>query len=136
MIEVYRDSGLITEALVQLQASERDERESVAGRVAMLRQEQAGVRRSVDRYFAAFETGTMKPATCQERLDNLQARLDALIAEEQALLAQDETEAPPTPELAAEWAQTLDVALYRGTRQQRKALIRKLVKELRRHEPR
>jgi hypothetical protein len=37
---------------------------------------------------------------------------------------------PPTPELLAEWAQTLDVALYSGVAQQRKALIRKLVKEL------
>lgn len=34
-------------------------------------------------------------------------------------------------ELVAEWAKTLDVALYSGTAQQRKALIRKLVKELR-----
>jgi hypothetical protein len=31
----------------------------------------------------------------------------------------------------AEWATTLDVALYSGSAQQRKALIRKLVKELR-----
>jgi hypothetical protein len=30
----------------------------------------------------------------------------------------------------AEWAKTLDVALYSGTPQQRKALIRKLGKEL------
>lgn len=47
-----------------------------------------------------------EPATCQERLDNLQARHDALIAEEQALLAQEEADTPPTPELVAEWAQT------------------------------
>ena len=30
-----------------------------------------------------------------------------------------------------EWAKTLDVALYSGSAQQRKALIRRLVKELR-----
>ena len=131
MIEIYRDSGLIAEALEQLHASARDERESVAGRVATLRQEQAGVRRSMDRYFAAFEHGTMKPATCQERLDSLQARLDALIPEEQSLLTQEEADSTPVPELVAEWAQTLDVALYSGTAPQRKALIRKLVKELR-----
>lgn len=131
MIEVYRDSDLITDALAQLQTSERKERESIDVRIAALRQDQAGVRRSMDRYFAAFENGTMKPATCQERLDNLQARLDALIAEEQALVAQEEADSPPTPELVAEWARTLDVALYSGTAQQRKALIRKLVKELR-----
>ncbi len=73
----------------------------------------------------------MKPVACQERIDNLQARLDALIAEEQALVAQDEPDEAPTPELVAEWAQTLDIALYSGSAQQRKALIRKLVKELR-----
>ena len=100
-----------------MQASDRDERES-------------STRASMDRYFAVFEAGTMKPSTCQERLDNLPARLDALIAEEQALLAQDEADTSPTPKLVAESAQTLDVALYKGTAQQRKALIRKLVKEL------
>jgi hypothetical protein len=44
------------------------------------------------------------------------------------MLAQEEAEAPRTPELLAEWAQTLDVALYSGTAQQRKASIRKLVR--------
>ena len=130
MIDVYRDSGLIEDALEHLGASEGEERDSVEARVAALRQEQAGAKRSMDRYLAAFEAGTMKPATCQERLDNLQARLDMLIAEEQSLLVQEEPDAP-TPELVAEWAKTLDVALYSGTAQQRKALIRKLVKELR-----
>ncbi len=131
MVELYRDSELIADALAQLQDSEHDERRLVEARVAALRQEQAGARRSMDRYFAAFEAGTMKPATCQERLDNLQTRLDALIAEEQALAAQEEAETPPTPEIVAEWAKTLDVALYSGTAQQRKALIRKLVKGVR-----
>lgn len=73
----------------------------------------------------------MRPATCQERLDNLQARLEILLAEEQSLLVQEQADTPPTPELVDEWAKTLDVALYSGTAQQRKALIRKLVKELR-----
>lgn len=131
MIDIYRDSDLIADALEQLQNSERDERATTATKVATLRQEQAGVRRSMDRYFAAFEARTMNPAACQERLHNLQGRLDTLIAEQQALLAQDEADMPPRPELVAEWAKTLDVALYSGSAQQRKALIRKLVKELR-----
>ncbi len=131
MIEVYRDSDLIADALAQLESSERDERDSIEARVAVLRQEHAGVKRSMDPYFAAFEGGTMKPNACQERLDGLQARLDTLIAEEHTLMAQEEAETPPTPALVAEWAQSLDVALYSGSAQQRKALIRKLVKELR-----
>ncbi len=131
MIEIYRDSSLMTDALAQLETSGREERGTLDARIAGLRQEQAGARRSIDRYFAAFETGTMKPGTCQQRLDFLQIRLDTLIAEEQKLLSDEEGEKPPTPELVATWAQTLDVALYSGTAQQRKALIRKLVKELR-----
>ena len=131
MIGVYRDSGLIADALEHLGSSEREERDSIEARVAALRQGQAGAKRSMDRYFAAFEAETMKPAACQERLDSLQGRLDTLIAEEQALLVKEEADTPPTPELVSEWAMTLDVALYSGTAQQRKALIRKLVKELR-----
>jgi len=46
-------------------------------------------------------------------------------------MTQKEAEEPPSPDLVASWARTLDVALYSGTAQQRKALIRKLVKELR-----
>jgi hypothetical protein len=47
----------------------------------------------------------MKPATCQEGLDNLKARYEALTAEEQALLLQGTADTPPTPELVAECAQ-------------------------------
>jgi hypothetical protein len=59
------------------------------------------------------------------------ARLDGLSAEEQAIKMQEDADMPPTPDVVAEWAKTLDVALYSGSAQQRKALIRKLVKELR-----
>lgn len=46
-------------------------------------------------------------------------------------MAQEANDTPAMPELLSEWAATLNVALYRGSAQQRKALIRKLVKELR-----
>jgi hypothetical protein len=41
LIEVYRDTELITDAFAHLQASEKEERETVEARVAALRQEQA-----------------------------------------------------------------------------------------------
>ncbi|HEV2757241.1 MAG TPA: recombinase family protein, partial [Actinomycetota bacterium] len=81
MISLYRDSDLVAEALEHLRVSETEARVSVQDRIAALRQEQAGVSRAIDRYFAAFEAGTMKAAACQERLDGLQARQDALRAE-------------------------------------------------------
>ncbi len=91
MISIYRDSDLVAEALEHLRVSETEARVSVHDRIAALRQEQAGVSRAIDRYFAAFEAGTMKPAPCQERLDGLQVRQDALRAEEQALMARRPT---------------------------------------------
>jgi hypothetical protein len=45
MIDIYRDSDLLADALEQLQSSEREERETAETKVATLRQEQAGVRR-------------------------------------------------------------------------------------------
>jgi hypothetical protein len=53
------------------------------------------------------------------------------IAEEQTLMAQEKADTPPTSDLVAEWAKSLDLTLYSGSAQQRNALIRKLVEELR-----
>jgi exonuclease VII small subunit len=131
MIDVYRDSGVITDALEHLAASETEIAAYAESHLLALRQEQATVRRSIDRYFAAFEEGSMSPATCQKRIEALESQLDALIAEEHSLETQEQASAPPSPETVAEWAKNLDVLLRSGSAQQRKALIRKLIKELR-----
>jgi hypothetical protein len=96
-----------------------------------MKQEQATVRRSIDRYFAALEEGSMSPTTCQKRIEGLESQLDALIAEGHTLETHEQASAPPSPEIVAEWAKNLDVILRSGSAQQRKALIRKLIKELR-----
>jgi exonuclease VII small subunit len=67
--------------------------------LSALQQEQVTVRRFIDRYFAAFEEGSMSPATCQKRIEALESQLDALIAEEQALETQEQASAPPSPEI-------------------------------------
>jgi site-specific DNA recombinase len=130
MIDIYRDSDLLADALEQLQSSEREERETTETKVATLRQEQAGVPRSMDRYFAAFEAGTMSRWPVRRGSTTFR-RAWTRCRRRAGLVAQDEADEAPTPELVAEWAQTLDIALSSGSAQQRKALIRKLVKELR-----
>ena len=70
MQEVYGDSSLIEPALA----------EDAARRMTGTRQELAGARRSLDRYFAAFEEGSLSPADRQERIDKLKVRIDALMA--------------------------------------------------------
>jgi site-specific DNA recombinase len=131
MVEVYRDGGLIADALEHLAASEAEVTADAENRLSALRQEQATVRRSIDRYFAAFEEGSMSPATCQKRIEALESRLDALIAKEHTLETEERASAPPSPEIVAEWAKNLDALLRSGSAQQRKALLRKLIKELR-----
>lgn len=98
-----------------------------------MRQELASAKRSLDRYFAAFEEGSLSPADCQERIAKLKARIDALIAEEASLTlraAEGATEVASATDVA-EWAEDLGTLLRAGTAQQRKALFRLLVKELR-----
>ena len=89
------------------------------------------MRRSIDHYFAAFEEGSMSPATCQKRIEALESRLDALIAEEHTLETEERASVPPNPEIVAEWAKNLVALLRNGSAQQRKALLRKLIKVLR-----
>jgi site-specific DNA recombinase len=133
MHDVYRDSSLIEEAITSSAIDERAPAEEAAGRLAGLRQELAGAKRSLDRYFAAFEEGSLSPADCQERIAKLKARTDALIAEEASLTQQASEGASAAPSAAdvAEWAGDLGVLLRAGTAQQRKALFRLLVRELR-----
>jgi site-specific DNA recombinase len=133
MEEVYRDSSLIEEAITSNAADERAPAEEAAGRLAGVRQELAGAKRSLDRYFAAFEEGSLSPADCQERIAKLKARIDALMAEEASLtqqVSEGVSEAPSAVDVA-EWARDLGTLLRAGTAQQRKALFRLLVRELR-----
>jgi site-specific DNA recombinase len=133
MEAVYRDSSLIEEALADWAVKDGEPVQDAARRLAGIRQELAGAKRSLDRYFAAFEEGSLSPADCQERIAELKARIDAMIAEEATLTrraSEGATEAT-SPVDVAEWAKDLGTLLRAGTVQQRKALFRLLVKELR-----
>ena len=133
MAEVYQDSSLVADALAEDKAAERHIVAEAARRIATLRQELAGARRALDRYFAAFEDGSLAASDCQHRIRTLNERLDALIAEEQRLEAElrDRRSEAPTADEIAQWAAALPELLTVGSAQQRKALVRKLVKEIR-----
>ena len=131
--DVYRDSSLIREALERARADERGPIVEAAARLASVRHELAGAKRALDRYFAAFEEGSLSAADCQDRVAGLKVKLDALQAEEAslALKASDEEREPSSAVDVAAWAKDLGVLLRAGSAQQRKALLRLLMKELR-----
>ncbi|MFB3737916.1 MAG: recombinase family protein, partial [Candidatus Velamenicoccus archaeovorus] len=133
MQEIYGNSSLIERALADANVEEGELAEDTGRRLTGIRQQVAGAKRSLDRYFAAFEEGSLSPADCQERIAKLKARIDALMAEEASLNQQTVEGASDAPSAldVAEWAKDLGTLLRAGTVQQRKALFRLLVKELR-----
>jgi site-specific DNA recombinase len=133
LAEVYQDSELIADALNQARLATEQERGETERRLEALGQERAGSQRALDRYFAAFEEGSLTPAQCKERIGALQQRLDSLAAEEISLSRRghDDDAGLTTAGDLAKWAQDLPGLLLAGSAQQRKALLRKLIKELR-----
>jgi site-specific DNA recombinase len=85
MVDVYADGELIADALAEANVAEEKSRDEIEERIASVRQQQAGARRALDRYFAAFEEGSLSPSDCQERVGMLNGRIEALEMEERQL---------------------------------------------------
>ena len=85
MLDVYSDGELIADALAEANVAEAKSKEEIEERIASIRQQRAGASRALDRYFAAFEEGSLSPSDCQERIGMLKARIEALEVEERQL---------------------------------------------------
>jgi len=133
MAEVFGDTTLIGDALALSRAEEVGASAESDRRLASIQQEPAGARRSLDRYFGAFEQGIMAAADCQERIARLRDRIEALEAEARTIVQEgrDGLSAAPSADDVAEWARDLQRLIESATPQQKNALIRLLVKELR-----
>jgi site-specific DNA recombinase len=133
MAEVFGDTALVGKAIAVSRAEEAGASEESARRLASIQQLIAGARRSLDRYFGAFEQGIMSAADCQERIERLRDRIEALEAEERTITegGSDGLSAAPSADDVAEWARDLRLLFEGATPQQKKALVRLLVKELR-----
>jgi len=133
MAEVFGDTALVGEALAVSKAEEAGASEESARRLASIQQQLAGARRSLDRYFGAFEQGIMSAADCQQRVDRLRDRIEALETEQRVIAGGglESLSAAPTADDVAEWARDLRLQFESATPQQKKALIRLLVREIR-----
>ncbi len=92
----------------------------------------------IDRYFEAFEAGTLKAELCNEKVRDLHARLDELAAEKRDIEARRERlDLPPLDRgmlsrLADEFEETMET----GTNQKKKHLLHRLVKKVLIHDRR
>jgi site-specific DNA recombinase len=130
---IYRDGGLIREAIEEVAQSSESDREALRKERAALAKETSRTERAIERYQEAFEGGELNVAHFSERVSTLRARLDALRDRDQALaadLAANEPTAPDTASLKAV-ADRLDYVIANGEREQTKALLATLIDELR-----
>ncbi len=118
----------ISEAFAELDAEQPQ-------RAAELERLDAELRRtgeSLDRYFRAFEEGTMPESACGPRIKELSERLRGLQARQEELAAEEPAERDPLSDedLALLQAQVREV-IEGGDQPTRKALLQSLVEEIR-----
>ncbi len=94
--------------------------------------------KSLDRYFQAFEAGSMKPALCNEKVAGLTARLAELDAERAALNARRQRLSLPAldRDMLAKWLKEFEEVFAAGTNPQRKHLLQRVVKKVLIHDRR
>jgi site-specific DNA recombinase len=128
---LYRDGTLISDALAQAAKDATGDAPKRAKQLAQVRAEQARIGTSIERYFEAFEQGTLNAQRCEERLARLQTRLDTLDGQEAdlALASTEPAEAPGRDELAAV-ADRLEHVITTEPAAKSKALLRLLIDEL------
>ena len=130
---IYRDGGLIRNAIERAAESDETDRAALTEERASLAKEIGRAERAIERYQDAFEVGDLNPSNFNERVAALSARLDALRDRDQVLAADLSAEATPAPDKAAlgAVADRLDQVIVNGEAEQAKALLAILIAELR-----
>ena len=135
---MFRDEALMTriwdEANRRLSAEKPDVDKEIGKVVTQTAKTQA----RIDRYFEAFEAGTMKPELCDERVQDLNARLEELEAESRALEGRRKhLELPAIDrDMLSDLVDNLEEVMAEGTNPQKKHLLRRLVKKVLVHDRR
>ncbi|MFO7695611.1 MAG: site-specific integrase [Anaerolineae bacterium] len=83
---IFRDEALLTQIWAEAEKKLAAELPDADADRRRLEAERTKVQSALDRYFAAFEAGTMAPGACRERVDALTAQVRQLDAE---LVAQE-----------------------------------------------
>ena len=106
--------------------------------IARIEGQMAKTRVKTDRYFEAFENGTMKPDICSQKVKDLNATLEALGGEKRELEARRERLELPAidREMLSRLVDKFEEVLAEGTNPQKKHLLRQLVKKVLIHDRR
>src|SRR5450755_672296 len=134
LAEFYAQApALITDAVTRAQARHRDghaDRHAEAGALqSQIKNKQA----AIDRYFTAFENGTMDDTTAGPRVTALRAEIDQLQARHHEItdIIGTEATAPPPPATIERLGAYLRDILDAGIPAERKAAVEALIAEIR-----
>jgi Replication-relaxation/Recombinase zinc beta ribbon domain/Recombinase len=130
---IYRDGGLIRDAIEEAAARQDTDHDALTEQRASLAKEIGRAERAIERYQDAFEAGNLDPTRFNERLTALDVRLDALRGQDQALARELAADIPAIPDTAAlrAVADQLGQVIATGDPDRTKALLRTLIAELR-----
>ena len=138
LADLYRDGRVIQKALANAAEHVESARPRIEEQLLSTRTEIARLEAKLERYFEAFEDGTLSPVDCQDRVRGHRARLEVLVEQEAELTNTLGTRAHTPPETAAltGLADQLEDVLANESPEQAKELLRLLVKEIRVHDRR
>jgi len=114
------------------------EKPALEKELARIESQIAKARAKLDRYFEAFEAGTMKPDLCNQKVKDLTGTLEALEIERKELAARKGrlTIPPVDKEMLEGILSEFDETMAAGTNPQKKHLLRRVVKKVLIHDRR
>ena len=132
LLRTYEDQHLLDGAVQQYIAHARANRPNRLEQLAAVEAEMRKADEALDRYFNAFETGSMSEEMCRPRIERLAERLRGLRARQAELTAaiEDERITSPDPHDLEVLKAKIREALLDGPIERRKAILQELVAEV------
>ena len=135
---VFRDEAFMARIWDEANRRLSAEKPDVDQELGKVETQAAQTQARIDRYFEAFEAGTLKPALCNEKVQRLTARLEELEAERQALEGRRKRLALPVidKETLSGVVANFEDVMAAGTTPQQKHVLHHLVKKVLVHDRR
>ena len=129
---MFRDEPFIVRVLEEANKRLVVAKPGLEKEIAWLESQMTKAQGAIDRYFEAFETGTLKAELCSEKVGDLKARVVGLEAERRDLeTRRNRLELPAIDlEMLTSFVANLDQLIAAGTNPQKKHLLRLLVKKV------
>ena len=133
LVRTYEHNDLVAEAIRKSQAMAERERPHLQEQLAAVETEIRKAEEARQRYFVAFEAGTMREEVCAERLEVLQQKLSELREHHGELTQAIDYEGSRrvSDQDLVDIRSAIRTAIERGSPQEQKALLKALVAEIR-----